>query len=136
MLTVSELAKRSGVNAHTVRYYIRSGLLTPVKTQANKYRLFAPEDVGRLKFIRTAKMLGFTLNDVQQIFGHVVAGESPCSDVRVLIRERMQEVEEKIRDMQELQQRMATALQRWEDMPDKGPGGSGICPLIESMNDV
>lgn len=136
MLTVNELAKRSGVSVHTVRYYIRTGLLTPVKTQDNKYRLFAVEDVSRLKFIRTAKMLGFTISDVQQIFGHVVAGESPCSEVRVLIRERMQEVEEKIRDMQELQQRMATALQRWENMPDQQPGDSSICPLIESMTDV
>lgn len=136
MLKVNELAKRSGVSVHTVRYYIRSGLLVPVKTQENKYRLFTAEDVNRLKFISTAKLLGFTLSDIQQILSHAQAGESPCSEVRVLIQQRMQEVERKIHDMQQLQQRMASALERWQDMPDKNPNGNSICHLIESMNDV
>lgn len=136
MLKVNELAKRSGVSVHTVRYYIRTGLLTPVKTQENKYRLFAAEDVSRLKFICTAKLLGFTLHDIQQVLGHAQAGESPCSEVRVLIQQRMQEVEKKIHDMQQLQQRMTSALERWQDMPDKSPDGNSICHLIESMTDV
>ncbi|MGB1256107.1 MAG: MerR family DNA-binding protein [Thiolinea sp.] len=136
MLTVNELAKRTETSAHTVRYYIRSGLLTPSKTQANSYRLFAVEDVNRLKFIRTAKLLGFTLNDIQQILGHSETGASPCSEVRVLIQQRMQEVEEKIRDMQVMQERMATALERWQAMPDQKPDGNSICHLIESMSDI
>lgn len=136
MLTVNELSKRSGISAHTVRYYIRTGLLTPAKTQKNSYRLFAIEDVSRLKFIRTAKMLGFTLNDIQQILGHASAGESPCSEVRVVIQQRMQEVEEKIHDMQQLQERMAAALERWEVMPNQKPDGNSICHLIESMSDT
>ncbi len=133
MLTVNELAKRAGINAHTVRYYIRSGLLTPTKTQENSYRLFAIEEVNRLEFIRTAKLLGFTLSDIQLILGHAQQGESPCSEVRVLIQKRMQEVEEKVQDMQALQQRMATALERWENMPDQQPDSQSICHLIESM---
>ncbi len=136
MLTVNELAKRSDVSAHTVRYYIRSGLLTPVQTQANKYRLFAVDDVNKLKFIRTAKLLGFTLSDIQLILGHAKMGESPCSEVRVLIQQRMQEIEEKIRDMQQLQQRMGTALERWQDMPDQKPDGNSVCHLIEAMSDT
>lgn len=136
MLTVNELAKRSDVSAHTVRYYIRSGLIAPVQTQANKYRLFAVDDVNKLKFIRTAKLLGFTLSDIQLILGHAKMGESPCSEVRVLIQQRMQEIEEKIRDMQQLQQRMGTALERWQDMPDQEPDGNNVCHLIEAMSDT
>ena len=134
MLTVNELAKRSSMSAHTVRYYIRAGLVTPASTQENNYRLFNSDAVKRLKFIRTARMLGFTLSDIQQIFAQVGAGESPCANVRVLIRERLLDVEEKLRDMQQLHQRIAQALESWDALPDQQPNGGGICSLIESVD--
>jgi MerR family Zn(II)-responsive transcriptional regulator of zntA len=65
--TVSDLAKSAGVPAHVVRYYTRTGLLKPRGDRSNRYRLCTNADVTRLRFIRRAKSLGFTLGDIGQI---------------------------------------------------------------------
>ena len=134
MLTVSELAEASNTSVHTVRYYLREGLISPSAQGDNHYRLFTAADVVYLRFIRSAKLLGFTLADIRRILEHAELGESPCADVRSIIQQRMQDIEARIREMQQLHARMATALEKWEDMPDRMPDGNSICHLIESMN--
>ncbi|HPE58688.1 MAG TPA: MerR family DNA-binding protein [Thiolinea sp.] len=134
MLTVSELAEASNTSVHTVRYYLREGLISPSAQGDNHYRLFTTADVVHLRFIRSAKLLGFTLADIRRILEHAELGESPCADVRSIIQQRMQDIEARIREMQQLHARMATALEKWEDMPDRMPDGNSICHLIESMN--
>ncbi|HPQ97429.1 MAG: MerR family DNA-binding protein [Thiothrix sp.] len=134
MLTVSELAEAGNTSVHTVRYYLREGLISPSAQGDNHYRLFGMADVVRLRFIRSAKLLGFTLADIRQILEHAELGESPCADVRSIIQQRMQDIEARIREMQQLHARMAVALEKWEAMPDRTPDGNSICHLIESMN--
>lgn len=133
MLTVNELAIQSGAPAHVVRYYTRIGLIEPISQQENGYRLFSPSDVGRLRFIRMAKVLGFTLNEIRQITQHADMGESPCPDVRRLIKDRIKDNSEKIDAMFKLQTRMELALSQWELMPDGIPDGNHVCHLIESF---
>lgn len=133
MLTVNELAKQGGAPAHVVRYYVRIGLIHPAGQQDNGYRLFAPSDAGRLRFIRMAKHLGFTLNEIREITQHAAHGESPCPDVRRVIRRRIQENRVKIDEMLRLQTRMEQALEQWGTMPDGIPDGHSICHLIESF---
>ncbi len=136
MLTVNELAKRSRAPAHVVRYYLRIGLLRPAEQQENGYRLFTSHDAARLRFIRMAKHLGFTLNEIRQITRHADRGESPCDDVRSIIQRRVVENRVKIEEMINLQQRMERALERWESMPNGMPDGDSICHLIESFEDI
>ena len=133
MLTVNELAQKSGAPAHVVRYYVRIGLIQPAGQQENGYRLFLPRDASRLCFVRMAKQLGFTLNEIKQIIRHADAGESPCEDVRKIIQHRIQENKVKIEEMICLQHRMEHALTQWESMPDGVPDGNSVCHLIESM---
>ena len=134
MLTVSEVARQTGINAHTVRYYVREGLLKPSKQAENRYNLFSSKEISRLRFIRTAKMLGFTLNEVRQILEHAHLGESPCTDVREIIQQHIVENRQRIEEMQQLQERMEGALTQWKTMPDSTPNGDSICHLIESMS--
>ena len=133
MLTVNELATQSGAPAHVVRYYVRIGLIHPAGQKDNGYRLFAPSDAGRLRFIRMAKHLGFTLNEIREITQHAEHGESPCPDVRRIIRRRIQDNRVKIEAMMRLQTRMEQALEQWETMPDGIPDGHSVCHLIESF---
>ena len=133
MLTVNELAIRSGAPAHVVRYYVRIGLIEPSSQQDNGYRLFKQRDISRLRFIRMAKNLGFTLNEIRKIIHHAECGESPCPDVRRLIRDRIDETRTKIDEMLDLQMRMEMALRQWESMPDGQPDGDHVCHLIESF---
>lgn len=133
MLTVNELATRSDAPAHVVRYYVRIGLIQPAGQQANGYRLFSLQDASRLRFIRMAKHLGFTLNEIKQITSHADLGESPCDDVREIIQHRIQENRAKIEEMVKLQTRMELALEQWKSMPNGMPDGDSVCQLIESI---
>lgn len=136
MLTVNQLAKESGAPAHVVRYYVRIGLIRPAEKQKNGYRLFSGGDISRLRFIRLAKQLGFTLNEIKQITDHADHGESPCDDVRRIIQHRIDENRAKIEEMQRLQARMEEALERWSHMPNGVPDGHSVCHLIESIDAI
>jgi DNA-binding transcriptional MerR regulator len=133
MLTVSELATQSDTAAHVVRYYVRIGLIQSASQQENGYRLFKLQDASRIRFIRMAKHLGFTLNEIKQITQHADIGESPCDDVRKIIQHRIEENRTKIEEMMRLQVRMEQALEQWKLMPDGVPDGNSVCHLIESV---
>ncbi len=134
MLTVNELAIQSNAPAHVVRYYARIGLIKPSGQQDNGYRLFRPRDANRLRFIRMATLLGFTLSEIKQITEHADHGESPCEDVRRIIQHHIRENRARIDEMLKLQNRMERALKKWEGMPDGVPDGHSVCHLIESFD--
>lgn len=131
-LTVNETARAAGATPETVRYYTRIGLLRPARNVRNAYRLYDQHDVARLRFIRRAKMLGFTLRDIRAIFAAADAGDSPCPLVRNLIAKRFEETREELEAALALHRRMEDALQRWQTLPDRAPTGRSICHLIES----
>jgi MerR family Zn(II)-responsive transcriptional regulator of zntA len=132
MMTVSELSHTSGVAPHVVRYYARIGLLQPDRDPDNGYRHFHRADLLRLRFIRQAQSLGFTLEEVSQVLEKSEAGQSPCADVRTILRQRIRDNREKLAAMQDLQDRMEAALESWEHMPDQTPQSRSVCHLIET----
>lgn len=134
MLTVNELAVQCQAPAHVVRYYTRIGLIEPAGLQDNGYRLFAARDAKKLRFIRMAKQLGFTLNEIKSITQHADRGESPCEDVRRVIQNHIEENRVKIDEMLQLQNRMELALEQWKNRPDGIPDGNSVCHLIESFD--
>jgi len=133
MITVKELAKRTGVTPDTVRHYVRIGLLKPRRNPGNRYKLFADADVRRLHFIRQAKSLGYTLDEIEKIFHDSSRGRSPCPRVRDIIHSRIHENRVRLAELNALQQRMEDALARWQTMSDGMPDGESVCHLIESI---
>ncbi len=132
-LTVHQLAERAETTPHAVRYYTRIGLLKPDRHPENGYKLFAYDDVRRLRFIRQAKALGFTLNEIADVLHDAEQGRSPCPRARGLIKRRIEENRRKLEKLAELQRRMEEALAAWERMPDGMPDGHTVCHLIESL---
>ena len=135
MFTVNELAARAAAPPQVVRYYARIGLLKPRRHQENGYRLFGKQDAQRLRFIRMAKQLGFSLGEIRQITEHADHCESPCGAVRKIIQQRIRENRVKIDAMVNLQGRMESALELWASMPDGIPDGHHVCHLIESFEE-
>ena len=131
MITVKALSKHSGVSEHAVRYYSRIGLLQPSRNPDNGYRLFDRTDVTRLRFIRHAQGLGFSLGEIAEILQDADHGSSPCPKVREFIKARINDNAIKIRELQELQSRMQHALSVWKELPDKEPDPHVICHLID-----
>lgn len=134
-MTVTALARSSEVAPHVVRYYARIGLLSPARDSNNGYKLFAEGDVARLRFIRKAKLLGYTLGEIAKIFNHASHGESPCPMVRDIIEKRIDENCRKLDELMKLQKRMEQALGDWRVQPDRLPDGDRVCHLIESLVD-
>ena len=133
MLTASVLAKNLNVPIFTVRYYTRIGLLQPHKQTSNGYKIYQPSDAMRLKFILSAKDLGFTLAEITQILDKAEHGESPCPSVRKIIVHHIEENKRKMRELQKLQKKMENALKDWENLNDSMPNGTSVCHLIESV---
>ncbi len=133
MMTVNELAKQSGTTPHAVRYYTQMGLLRPERNPDNGYRLYKPREISWLRFIRQAKRLGYTLNEIREIMHDSEQEKSPCPRVREILSQRIDENRRQLQQLMALQVRMEKALEQWADMPDGVPDGHSVCHLIESF---
>jgi len=133
MMTVSELSESTQVTRAAIRHYVSIGLLNPIRDPVNGYKLFNDADFKKVKFICQAKDLGFSLNDIQEIFKHGRRGQSPCPTVRDIIHQRITENRIRLTELDALKQRMEEALEKWKTMPDGEPDGDEICYLIESV---
>lgn len=134
-LTVTDVARGAGVEGHVVRFYARTGLIHASRYAANGYRQFLPLDVKRVRFVRAAQSLGFTLAEVREVMRYSYQRKAPCPLVRDIIKQRLSENHERLRYISALQRRMQHASERWRHMPDQVPHGDAICVLIESVAD-
>lgn len=132
-MKVLELAKRLGVTAETVRFYTRIGVLNPIKNQSNGYREYSDKDYRRLRFVLSARQLGFSVEDIKEILAHSDKKKSPCPTVRRLIDQRLYEIDQRFRETLQLRERMQRAMSEWNQKPDKAPTGNMICHLIEEF---
>ena len=132
-MTVSEVSTCANVVPEVVRYYSRIDLIKPKVNQKNGYKLYDKNDVSRIKFIRKAKTLGFTLKEIKKILSHATSGTSPCPIVRQIIETRIEENRQHLNDMLALQSTMEKALQQWRELPDGIPTQDTICVLIETF---
>jgi len=135
MMTATVLAKHSDVSLYTVRHYTRIGLLKPARNTQNNYKLYQPSDAVRVRFIKAAGNLGFSLAEIADILKDAKQGNSPCPMVREIIVRRIGENQRKIKSMQALQRKMEKALKDWSTMKDSMPNGDSVCHLIESVGE-
>lgn len=134
-MKVIDIAKAAGVNPDTVRFYTREGLLNPGRNPDNNYQQFDSEDLRRLRFARKARQLGFSLPEIKSILHQADDHHSPCPLVREVFEQRLLEVEREIRELNQLRDRMTSALSAWRAMPDGTPDGHTICRLIEHWDE-
>ena len=135
MSTVTHLARRFHVSADTIRHYTKLGLLAPNRDPENGYRHYRPEDESRLRFVLSAKKLGFGLREIKKILSVAEVGDAPCPLVRELIEDRIVEVRQEICDAQLLMVEMNDAISHWRSLPDRAPSGSSICHLIDAWQE-
>lgn len=102
-LTIGTLAKQSGVNLETIRFYERSGLLPAPQRSAAGYRHYQEMDVRRLRFIRRGRELGFSLEEIRSLLDLAAHPESPCASADQMVREHLDTIEARIRDLQNMQ---------------------------------
>lgn len=130
-MKVIELARAADVNTDTVRYYTRLGLLRPARDPQNGYHRYGGGDLQRLRFVRRARQLGFSLQEIAQILREADDHSSPCPLVRELFEHKLADVERQLAELTEMRDRMRQAMAAWQGMPDGVPDGHTICRLIE-----
>lgn len=128
-LTIGRLARSSGVGVETIRFYEREGLLPEPERLPSGYRLYAGAAVSRVRFIRQAKELGFTLKEIQDLLGLRVQPDSTCADVRRKALAKIADIEERIRALE----RVRGALERLARRC-RGRGPTSACPILEELD--
>ena len=128
-LTISQLAKRGGVNLQTVRYYERQGLLAPASRTEAGYRIFSSESVRRIRFIKRAQELGFSLKEIKDLLSLRIDAHTTQADIRKRTRTKIADVEQKILHLQAIH---ASLLRLAEDC--SGCGSLKECPILESLD--
>lgn len=128
--TIGEVAKRAGVGIDTVRYYERSQLLPEPERRASGYRQYVPDDVERLRFIRRAKALGFSLDDIRDLLTLSTDRERGVNGVKARAKARLADLESRIGEMQRMQSGLKTLIGACP-----GRGSLGACPILGALND-
>src|ERR1035438_7822664 len=113
-MRTGELAERAGVSADTLRHYERMGLLPSPQRSASGYRLYPPAALDRVRMIRRALAIGFSLKELGRILRVREQGGAPCREVRSMAGEKLRELERKIEEMTALQRLLKRLLAQWD----------------------
>jgi MerR family Zn(II)-responsive transcriptional regulator of zntA len=131
LLLIGEVAARSGVSADTVRHYERKGLLQ-VERDGSGYRRYSAEAVGRIRVVRRALAIGFTLDELARIFRQRASGVAPCAGVRDLASRKLVQLDERIAAMHAVRAALAEIVTSWEQRLQITPAG-GFAHLLDSL---
>lgn len=126
-LTISQLSRTAGVPTTTIRYYERIGLLTPSDRSEGNYRLYDDQCVGRLRFVRAAQSIGFTLDDIKILIGFE-GSEPTCVEVQNLIQKRLTDVEEQLRSLLKVRKVLKGTLAKCREEEEPS-----ACHVLESL---
>ncbi len=128
--SIGALSKRTGCNIETIRYYEKSGLLpAPPRTEGG-HRLYGEDHLKRLTFIRRARELGFSIDEIRALLSLVDGGNYTCGEVKALTAQHMQTVREKIKDLRRLEKTLDGISSQCEG------GTAPECPVIEALSSV
>jgi Hg(II)-responsive transcriptional regulator len=128
-ITVGELARQARVNRETVRYYERCRLLPRPSRTMSGYRVFSEDDVRRLRFIRHAKALGFSLGEIRDLLALRVNSIGSCERVQKRTRTKIADIDEKIRSLTTVRLALSELLEACARRRK-----SNECPILESLD--
>jgi len=131
-LLIGDVARGAGVSADTIRHYERKGLLTGIRRDGSGYRRYTAEAIERVRVVRRALGIGFTLDELAKIFRQRAAGQAPCRQVHELATRKAAELDERIAELTALRAALAETLASWEQrLQSTSPGG--FARLLEEL---
>lgn len=127
-LRIGELAARSGVSIDTIRYYERRRLLPRASRLAGGFRVFAPETVERIRFIKQAQEIGLSLDEIKELLADG-GGADKCRRVSELLRAKLEEIDQRIKTMRSFRRTLAHHLAACDrELDEKREAAE--CPVI------
>jgi DNA-binding transcriptional MerR regulator len=133
-LRIGKLAAQAGVGVQTLHYYERLGLLPRTERSSSNYRLYSPDVLRRVQFIKKAQAVGFTLEEIKQIFTFQKRGAVRCRGVAELGEKRLRELDAQLEMLQAFRRSLAAALPKWKKQTASWRNCAGeFCDLIEGL---
>ena len=129
-MTVGALATQAGVKIDTIRYYERHGLLPKASRTNSGYRIFTSASVERLKFIKQAQALGFTLNEVKQLLALRVSPGMTCNDVRKRADAKLADIQYKIDSLHAMKRALQQLVSACEAV-----GPASECSFLANLHE-
>lgn len=129
-LTIGKVARQANVGVETIRFYEREGLIDEPPRRESGYRQYPEETISRVRFIRRAKEIGFTLKEIKELFSLRASPRSRCADVRRRAEAKIKDIEQKVRALQ----RMKKALVKLTAACG-GRGPVTECPILDALED-
>jgi len=129
-LTTGEVAAQADVNVQTVRYYERRGLIPEPPRTSGGFRQYGPEHVARIRFIKRAQELGFTLEEAGELLDLRATPEADRADVRAVAQEKRDAIQQKIADLQRMQATLDHLITACE-----GHGTTDDCPILHALEE-
>ena len=132
-LTTGDLADRAGVKLETIRFYERQGVLRRPPRTASGYRVFPCDAIDRIRFVKKAQVLGFSLAEIKELLALNIDPPAPgtCDEVRQRAQTKMKDVEEKMRSLQAMKDALGQVI---DACRRRKP--SGVCPLLASLESL
>ena len=128
-----ELAELAGISTDTLRHYERKGVLARPLRKANDYRQYPASALQRVRLIRRAIAVGFTLDELASVLNVRDSGGAPCMEVRALAAAKLSDIETRLREMSELRKELRAVLKDWDTrLKHRAPGQRAH--LLESLN--
>ena len=127
-MRIGRAAEKAGVKLQTLHYYERRGLLRPARTNSN-YRTYTEDAVKRVRFIKRAQELGFTLEEIKELLALRIDSAATCGDVRTRAEARLADVREKIQTLHSMERALEQLTAACS-----GEGAVTGCPILESLD--
>ena len=129
LLRIGQISSLAQVSIKTIRYYEKLGLLQALKRTEGGFRLFSPEVIGRLNFIKRSQNLGLSLTEIGQLLQIHDRGEMPCNEVRHTLQTKIEEIDSHIEQLSDLKVELQSLIS--ETKPIKKRKADIICPIIQ-----
>jgi len=130
-LTIGKVARLAGVGVETIRFYERQGLIAEPPRKESGYRQYPQQTVVRVRFIRRAKELGFTLKEINEMLYLRIDPNTTCEEIRALAEAKKVDIEEKIRALQRMKKALLKLTAACEE---NSPIGE--CPILDFLDQV
>lgn len=127
-MSIGELARDTGVNVETVRYYERRGLLSPPPRTRTGYRRFNAEAARQIRFIKRAQGLGFTLKEIHDLLTLRADPDTTCADVKTRAQAKIEDIDSKLRLLNEMRRALAELAETC------GGQDEGHCPILDCLD--
>jgi MerR family mercuric resistance operon transcriptional regulator len=128
-LTIGQVANRAGVGIETVRFYEREGLLEEPARRESGYRQYEADVVARLRFIKRAKELGFSLKEIKELLALRVDPTTTCAEVRSKAQAKVADIKEKIETLQRMKKALVKLTRTCS-----GQGPVSECPILDALD--